>query len=61
MVSVLSFPAYQNKMESYGVCNMGFGHYDGAWQIFALKSERVMGMGYLTVVATLSLIRIELG
>ena len=40
---------------------LGLGHDDGAWQIFVLKSERVMGMDYLMKLAASSLIGTELG
>ena len=47
MFNVLNFPTYQNKIaDAIHVGNMGLGHDDGTWQIFVLKSERVMGMDY---------------
>ena len=47
MFNVLNFPTYQNKIVgAIHVGNMGLGHDDGTWQIFVLKSERVMGMDY---------------
>ena len=59
MVSVLSFPAYQNKMELGQFMlatwdNMEHCH-------FCPKSKRVMGMDYLMKLATSCLIGTELG
>ena len=52
MFNVLNFPAHQNKIVgAIHVGNMGLGHDDGTWQIFVLKSERVMGMDYLMKLA----------
>ena len=62
MFNVLNFPTYQNKIVgAIHVGNMGLGHDDGTWQIFVLKSERVMGMDYQMKLATSSLIGTELG
>ena len=44
------------EVSAVHVDNMGLVHNDEAWQIFVLKSERVMGMGYLMVLVILSLI-----
>ena len=62
MFNVLNFPTYQNKtVGAIHVGNMGLGHDDETWQIFVLKSERVMGMDYQMKLATSSLIETELG
>ena len=47
MLNVLNIPTYQNKIVgAIHVGNMGLGHDDKTWQMFFLKSERVMGMDY---------------